>query len=302
MVKKIILDMDPGIDDALALVAACRWDKAQILGVSTVAGNLPLDTVTANASGILRVMQSSAQVYPGASMPLHGKLQDASDIHGAKGLGHWQVEPDSSRVSHGHAAQFIAETVRANPGQVTLVATGPLTNIALALDNHPEDMEKLAGLVFMGGALTVPGNVTPVAEYNIYADPAAAEIVLNSPLKPIMVGLDVTRQVCLKPEDVDRLARAGEVAQAVAAMASYYMENFAELPLHDPLALLAAVEPNLFQLDAAAVRVEARGELTRGQTIMDLDGSRNWPKNIAAALAVDARRCKEVLMDLWTRC
>lgn len=159
MVKKLIMDMDPGIDDALALLAACRSPQVELMGVSVVAGNLPLEIVTANASGILQLVGSSARVYKGASMPLYGKLYDAADIHGPQGLGYWQVEADPTCVAPEHAVQFIADTAGKYPREVTLVATGPLTNVALALEHYPEDMGKLAGLVLMGGAVTVPGNV-----------------------------------------------------------------------------------------------------------------------------------------------
>lgn len=302
MVKKLILDMDPGIDDALALLAACRWPQAELLGVSVVAGNLPLEVVSANASGILKMLGTKTQVYNGASMPLHGKLYPAADIHGVQGLGYWQVEADAQRVSSVHAARFLAETARKHPHQVTLVATAPLTNVALALEHHPRDMENLAGVVLMGGALAVPGNVTPAAEYNIYADPDAAELVFNSGLNVTMVGLDVTRKVYLDSRDMGDLSCRGKIAQAIVAMASYYLERFGQLPLHDPLAILAAVRPELFKFKEVAVRVETRGEHCRGQTIADWQGSHGWPKNVNVALGVDTQNCRELLLDLWTRC
>lgn len=302
MVTKLVLDMDPGIDDALALLAACCWPQVDLLGVSVVAGNLPLETVTANASGILRTVGAESQVYKGASMPLHGKLVDAADIHGAQGLGYWQIEADSQRISSLHAVQFLAETARKFPHAVTLVATGPLTNVALALEHHPKEMEMLAGVVLMGGALTVPGNVTPVAEYNIYADPDAAELVINSGLNLTMVGLDVTKKVFLESRDLEILSSLGEVGQAVAAMASYYLEKYPQLPLHDPLALLAAVRPELFEFQEVAVKIETRGEHCRGQTLVDWDGSHGWSKNVKVALGVDAQGCRELLMDLWGLC
>lgn len=301
MVNRLVLDMDPGIDDALALLAACRWPQVDLLGVSVVAGNLPLEVVSANASGILRALGAKSQVYKGASMPLHGKLHDAADIHGAQGLGYWQVEADAQRVSSVHAAKFLAETAQKYPHEVTLVATGPLTNVALALEHHPREMDNLAGVVLMGGALTAPGNVTPVAEYNIYADPDAAELVFNSGLNVTMVGLDITRQVFLDSRDIENLSSQGEVAEAVVAMASYYLERFEQLPLHDPLALFAAVRPDLFEFKRVAIRVEGRGEHCRGQTIADWEGAHSWAKNVNVALGVDAHNCRELLLDLWTR-
>lgn len=291
--------MDPGIDDALALIAACR-SAVEIMGVSVVAGNLPLETVTANASGILNFMGVETKVYKGAACPLYGKLEDAAAIHGPGGLGGWSVEPDRSRISQEHAVRFLAETARAHPGDVTLVTTGPLTNLAIALEYHRRDIESLAGVVFMGGALKVPGNVTPAAEYNIYADPDAAEIVFNSGLDLTMVGLDVTQMVCIDTRETKDLSKGSEAARAVAAMAGYYLETNPRLPLHDPLALLAAIEPGLFEFQKLPVRVETRGEFSRGRTIADF-GGKLWRENVNVALSVQADRCREILLDLWAR-
>ena len=293
--------MDPGIDDALALMAACNSKGVQVLGVTVLAGNLPLTTTTANASGILNFLGSSAGVYPGAAGPLYGQPKDAAAIHGPKGLGNWQVDSDPSRIYPKHAARFIAETASAHPGQVTLVATGPLTNLAIALEHHPAEIAQLAKIVFMGGALAVPGNVTPAAEFNIYADPDAAEAVFSSGLDLDMVGLDITQTVRLTAENLQTLAAAGPKAQAAAAMVQYYFDRHGEFPLHDPLALLAAIEPALFQFRHLPVRVETRGELTRGQTIADFAGNMDWDYKLNCALGVDHAQAKNQLMDLWTR-
>jgi len=298
---KLILDMDPGIDDALALMAACRSEFIEILGTTVVAGNLPLERVASNASGLLKHMGSNALVYKGASSPLYGQSQNAAEIHGLGGLGNWQIESDPARISSFHAVEFIAETARANPGQVTLVATGPLTNLALALEYHRQDMEQLAGVVFMGGALTVPGNVTPTAEFNIFSDPDAAQVVFNSGLNLTMVGLDVTQTVALNADDIVRLAAGNAYAQDVAAMAKYFLERHGELSLHDPLALMAALHPDLFEFKLLPVQVETRGQISRGQTVADFSRRQNWKENIRAALKVDKERCKAQLLDLWTR-
>lgn len=302
MVRKLILDMDPGVDDALALLAACRRSDVELMGVTVVAGNLPLETVAANASGLLSLLGSRAKVYKGAPGPLYGLLQDAADVHGPGGLGGWLVPADPSRIARMHAAQFIADTARAYPGQVTLVATGPLTNLALALEYHPGDMELLAEVVFMGGALRVPGNVTPTAEYNMFADPEAAEAVFYSGLKLTMVGLDVTRLSRLEPGDLQRLAAGTGNARAAAGMIQYFYDRHGEWPLHDPLTLTAALAPDVFTFQHLPVRIETRGDFSRGQTSADFDGSHDWPINIRAALGIDLERCRDILVDLWTRC
>ncbi|HOB34193.1 MAG: nucleoside hydrolase [Firmicutes bacterium] len=302
MVTKLILDVDPGIDAALALVTACCWDKAELLGVGAVAGARPLDEAVANAAGILKEMGCPAQVFPGASLPLHGKRQQASGLRGLGGLGHWRAAPDPDRVSPTHAALFIAQAARAHPGQVALVAAGPLTNVALALEYHPQDVAQLAALVLMGGVVNGGKTVTPAAEYNIFADAAAADIVLNSGLNTVVIGQDTAREVFLDAGDICRLAGGGKAARAVVALAGPWVRELSALPLHAPLALLAAVQPCLFAFGEAAVAVEARGDWTSGCILADWEGKHNWPNKVQIALQVDARRSKELLLDLWTRC
>lgn len=298
MVKKLILDTDPGIDDALALIAALRCQEAEVLGVSVVAGNLPLDTVSANASALLALLGSTARVYPGASGPLYGKLRDASDIHGPGGLGGWRLEPDSSRIAGCHAAEFMARTAAAFPGQVTLVTLGPLTNLALALEHHPREMRQLAAVVIMGGALRVPGNVTPTAEFNIWADADAAQLALNSGLDLTMVGLDVTQNMKLEPEDISSLAGGDAAAQGAAQMIEYIVRSEGEYPLHDPLAFTAAVLPELFVFETVPVTVETRGSLCRGQTIADYSGQGS-PGKVKVAREAAYSDCRDFLMNLW---
>jgi len=297
MVKKIILDTDPGIDDALALIAAVRCKDVDVLGVSVVAGNLPLDTVTKNTSAILAALNSPARVYPGASGPLYGKLQDASDIHGPGGLGGWRPPPDASRIDSCHGAEFIARTAAAFPGEVTLVTLGPLTNLALAAEHFPGDVEKLAAVVAMGGALGVPGNVTAVAEFNFWADADAAAMVLNSGLNLSLVGLNVTRDMVLEREDMLALTRGDAVAQGAARMIEYMVANEGEYPFHDPLALTAAIKPEFFTWDAVPVAVETRGNLCRGQIIPCKDGEQG--ACIKVATGADYRCCRGFLLDLW---
>lgn len=296
MVKRIIIDTDPGIDDALALIAAVRCKEAQMLGASVVAGNLPLDTVTKNASAILAALNSPVRVYPGARGPLYGMLQDASDIHGPGGLGGWRLSPDDGRIDSCHGAEFIAKTAAAFPGEVTLVTLGPLTNLALALEHFPGEVEKLAAVVMMGGALGVPGNVTAVAEFNIWADADAASLVINSGLNLSLVGLNVTRDMVLEQEEVLAMAGGDAVAQGAARMIQYIVVKEGEYPFHDPLALTAALKPEFFTWDTVPVTVETRG-MCRGQIIPCR--SREQGAKVSIATGADYRRCRDFLMGLW---
>lgn len=296
MVKKLILDTDPGIDDALAIIAACRCREAEILGVSTVAGNLSLDRVSANAAALLALLGSTARVYPGASGPLYGKFRGAESIHGSDGLGGWSLRPEPHRIEgHYHGAEFIARTAVAFPGQVTLVALGPLTNLALALAHHPRETRQLAAVVVMGGALWVPGNVTPVAEFNIWADPDAAELVFNSGLDITMVGLDVTQGMRLAPEDVSRLAQGDAVARGAAGMIDFIAGNLGTCSLHDPLAFTAALHPEFFRFKSVPVAIETHGSLCRGQTIAAGSG----PGGVKVATKAAYKECRDFLLNLW---
>lgn len=296
MVSKIIIDTDPGIDDALALLAACRCREVEIMGVSTVAGNLPLETVTANASAILAFCGSPARVYPGASAPLYGNLRDAAHIHGPGGLGGWDLAPDSGRVDRRHAAEFIAGTAADNPGQVTLVTLGPLTNLALALARYPRQVRELKRVVAMGGALAVPGNVTPVAEFNIWANPNTTQTMIKGGLDLSLVGLDVTRDMRLEDQAIARLEGGGPGARQAACLIRYIEKKEGAHPLHDPLAFTAAIHPEFFTFDLLPLAVEIGGDYCRGQTVPLREGQGYLLKGARRA---DYRKCQEFLLDLW---
>lgn len=298
MVKKLIIDCDPGIDDALALILAARTPDAQLLGLTTLAGNLPLSVTTGNATALARELglNPEIQVWPGAAGPLQQEFVDAGHIHGTRGLGNWQPGHDWSRIGLEHAASFIARQASLYPGEITLVATGPLTNVALLLEYHAQEALQLAEVVFMGGALRVPGNVTPQAEFNIWADPEAAAAVLSSSLPLKMVGLDVTRQVLLTKADLRRISKASVLGERAASMVEYYLDNLGVegCPLHDPLALMAALRPALFGFEELPVQVETGSSYSRGATVLHPGAP-----ELQAAMAVDREACREWLISVF---
>jgi inosine-uridine nucleoside N-ribohydrolase len=300
MAKKLIIDCDPGIDDALALILAARVPDAQLLGLTTLAGNLPLSVTTGNATALAREigLKPEILVWPGAAGPLQREFVDAGHIHGPRGLGNWHPEQDWSRVGLEHAVSFIARQASSYPGEITLVATGPLTNVALLLEYHAQEALHLAEVVFMGGALRVPGNVTPQAEFNIWADPEAAAAVLSSSLPLKMVGLDVTRQVLLTKSDLRRISKASILGVRAASMVEYYLDNLGVegCPLHDPLALMAALRPELFGFKELPVQVETSGCYSRGATIIH-PGAPGLP----AAMTVDREACREWLISVFSK-
>ena len=252
---QMIVDCDPGHDDAMALVVATR--HADVLGVTTVAGNAPLQSTTRNARIVLDLIGSNIPVHSGASRPLVAPPHDASHVHGKSGLDGADL-PEPSRGPDGeNAIEFIIETCRANEG-VWLVPIGPLTNIALALRAAPDLGSRIAGISLMGGGTF--GNVTAAAEFNVWADPEAADIVFRYGGKLMMSGLDVTHQLQATPS---RLARIRDMTGAA---------------VHDPCAVMALTHPHLFSISPEHVALESHGEHTRGMTLID---RRQYSKPVA---------------------
>ena len=274
MLIPIIMDADPGVDDALALILATRHPALDLLGVSVVCGNVGLQQAADNALKVLKLVgREDVPVFSGAGAPLVRALELADEVHGEGGLGGAELE-EADAMPAGDSVRFLIESLRERPGQVTLVATGPLTNLALAEKQAPGVLEMARRVLVMGGALEVPGNVTPTAEYNFYADPHAAQQVLNSKANLTLVPLDVTSQVSLGPDDFAGSAD-GEVgrfcARAAASIIDFERRTAGRelMHLHDPLALALAADPDLCRVEARHIEVETGGELTIGQVVDD---------------------------------
>jgi inosine-uridine nucleoside N-ribohydrolase len=268
----IILDCDPGHDDAIALVVAAR--HTNVLGITTVAGNAPLESTTHNAIVVRDLLGIDAPVHAGASRPLIAPPRHAGYVHGESGLDGAQLPPPSGPPASRDAIGFIIETVRNHSG-VWLVPTGPLTNIALALRSAPDIASRLAGISFMGGGLF--GNSTPVAEFNMWADPEAAAIVIGYGGPLVMAGLDVTHQFQATPDRIDEIRNLpGRLAAVLGDLMKFFSgtytsrhENMRGAAVHDPLAVMALTHPALFIKSFSHVAVETDGEHTRGMTVID---------------------------------
>ena len=261
--KKVIMDMDPGIDDALALMLALRSPEIRVLGITTVAGNAPLETTSANARRVLEHMGATlVPVAAGAARPLQRPLVDASDYHGPDGLGQCGLPPTTLPLHPSSAWDFVAELVLAQPGEITLVATGPLTNVALAFERYPKLPESLYRLVLMGGAYDLTpfgkGNTTPFAEFNIWEDPEAASMVFHSQVDIFAVGLDVSTDAasCLTAQHVKRLKSSNVPCGRLAAtLVDYVTQRHGRCELHDPLALTCVLDNSLFDFLSVPVEV-----------------------------------------------
>ena len=274
----MILDCDPGHDDALAILLAAQ--HAELLGVTTVSGNAPLSATTRNALLTLQLGAIDVPVHAGAAKPLVGEPSYAPDIHGESGLNGPTLPELTREPVSGDAVGFIVDTVRAID-DVWLVAVGPLTNVALALQAAPDIATKLAGISVMGGS-TGPGNRTPTAEFNIWADPEAAKVVFSSGARLVMCGLNLTHQFTLYEPDIAHIrGLGGPVPTFAAEMLDFYGHAYAdaffgrvECPLHDPCAVLAVTHPELLKVTPRHVAVETKGEYTRGMTVVDERGRR----------------------------
>lgn len=276
MTPAIVLDCDPGHDDALAILLAGR--TTELLGITVVSGNAPLEKTLRNALVTAQVAGLDVPVHAGAARPLVAEPRHAAFIHGDSGLDGPELPVLRRGAASAEAVRFLIDTARSRD-DLWLVATGPLTNVALALREAPDVAGRLRGISLMGGA-SGPGNASAAAEFNILADPEAAAIVFTSGARLVMAGLGVTHQFMIDAQRRERLAALGtDAARFAAALLHFYGDAYARAfggdpqgPLHDPCAVLALTHPELFASEERHVVVETRGEHTRGMTVVDRRG------------------------------
>ena len=294
--RKIIIDTDPGQDDAGAIMLAAASPELEILALTAVAGNVPLELTRRNARLILDICgRSDIPVYAGAEKPLERDLVTAEKVHGKTGIDGIDIYEPPVPLADGHAVDFIIKAIRDNEeGAITLCPLGPLTNIAMALQKAPDIAERVGEIVLMGGGFFEGGNITPTAEFNIYVDPEAAEIVFASGIKIIMMPLDVTHKVLTRKDRIARLrAEGGKPAGIMADMLEYF-ERFDEQkygtdggPLHDPTVIAYLLKPELFSGRECNVEIETKSELTLGMTVIDWWRVTNRKKNVLVIKDVD---------------
>ncbi|MCS3831985.1 pyrimidine-specific ribonucleoside hydrolase [Aeromonas veronii] len=295
MALPIILDCDPGHDDAIALILALASPELKVLAVTTSAGNQTPDKTLNNALRILTLLgRDDIPVAAGAPKPLARELIIADNVHGESGLDGPKLPDPAFAPQAMTGIELMARCLRESAEPVTLVPTGPLTNIALLLAAHPELKSKIARIVLMGGAAGA-GNWTPAAEFNIYVDPEAADMVFKSGIPITMCGLDVTHEAQVMDEDIERMrAITNPVAQCVAGLLDFFMIyhrdpkwGFAGAPLHDPCTIAWLLNPALFYGVECRVDIETRGEHTVGMTVVDRYGLTGKPANALVLLGLD---------------
>lgn len=278
MSRKIIIDTDPGQDDAVAILLALASPELEVLGITCVAGNVPLHHTSRNARVICELAErSDIKIFAGCDRPMARDLVTAEYVHGKTGLDGITLPDPEMALQDQHGVDFLIETLRAEPaGSVTLVPIGPLTNIATAMERAPDIVERIGEIVLMGGAYFEVGNVTPAAEFNIYVDPQAADIVFRSQVKLTVMPLDVTHKALTTRPRIEAFrALPGRVGPAVASWTDFFerfdMEKYGSdgAPLHDPCTIAYLIDPTLFTGREINVEIETQSELTLGMTVAD---------------------------------
>ena len=311
MARKIIIDCDPGQDDAVALLLAMASpDELEILAVTTVAGNVPLDLTQRNARMICDIAdRRDVPVFAGCDRPIEFEPITAEYIHGDTGIDGLDVFEPETPLQPEHAVDFIMEALAAaDPGSVTLVPTGPMTNIGTAIQQRPVIVDGIAEVVAMGGAMREGGNRSPSAEFNVLADPHAAEIVYNCGRPVTAMGLDVTHQVISTRDRVERIRAIGNpVAEAAAGMLGFFHRYDTNkygsegAPLHDPCTIAWLLRPELFATRRCNVSVEKESALTLGHTAVDFWHVTDRPPNVDWAYEVEADGFYELLLERLAR-
>ncbi|QJD16053.1 nucleoside hydrolase [Paracoccus sanguinis] len=305
MAQKIIIDTDPGQDDAVAILLALASPELEVLGITAVAGNVPLPLTLRNARAICELAgRPDLPVYAGCDAPLEGRLVTAENVHGATGLDGITLPEPTMPVQDRHAVDFLVETLRREPaGTVTLVPIGPLTNIAAAFRQAPDVIARVGRIVMMGGAYFEVGNVTPAAEFNIFVDPLAAAEVFAAGADLVVVPLDVTHRALTSRAWVEGMRASGRVGEVVASWTDFF-ERYDRAkyghdgaPLHDPCAVAYLIAPELFSGRRINVEIETEGRFTRGMTVADWWGVSGRPANALFIRDLDAPRFFDLLTE-----
>lgn len=307
MTVPVLIDCDPGHDDAIAILLALASPEIELLGISTVAGNSPLPNTTKNALKVLELTgRTEVQVAAGAARPLYRDLQTAAHVHGASGLDGPVLPDPKIRPAPLHAVDFLAEKILSASNPVTLIPVGPLTNVALLLNRYPEVIGNLDRIVLMGGAFEV-GNITPAAEFNIYVDPEAAHRVFHSGVPVTMIGLEVTHKALLNATHAEHLRNVGTSGRFVAELLDFFIANYPRhfegsraVPIHDAVAVASVLWPDLVDTIMCFATIETQSDLCRGRTVVDRWHVTGKEPNAAIGVAIDGERFARLLIERIT--
>jgi inosine-uridine nucleoside N-ribohydrolase len=305
MSKRILIDTDPGIDDSLAILLALASPEVKVEGITTIHGNCSVDQATVNALSILELAKvGDIAVAKGFPIPLVQPSLLAAETHGDSGLGYAKLPKPRGRPEVRKGSDFLIEKIMSNPGELTLVAIGPLTNVAFAIRQEPRIINAVKEVIVMGGTIRYPGNASPLAEYNVFVDPHAAHMVYHSGMPITLVPLDVTYQCILTQEDVKRLQKKpSPISRFIDDSTRFYMEfhdeyqKIAGCAINDPLALALTFEPELCDYQELYIDVDISGGVSMGKTFADFHGLTKQPANMKIALGVRAQDFMELFLE-----
>ena len=293
MTIRIIIDTDPGVDDALTFLLALASPEIKLEALTTTQGNVTLDKATRNALSILELCRANhIPVAVGSMYPLVQPLRASASVHGESGIGNAQLPTPQTHPVTAHAVDFLIETILAEPNEISIFPIGPLTNIAMAIRKEPKFAKAVRELVVMGGAIQENGNMTPQAEFNIFVDPHAAHIVFHSGMPITLIPLDVTHKCLLRQEHVERLLKiASPISRFIRDAMEVYLKasharGFQGSALHDPLTLAAIIAPDLLTLKEFYVDVDISGGVSMGKTFADIFNVMKKPTNMQVAMNV----------------
>lgn len=300
---KIILDCDPGHDDAVAITMACKHPKIDLLGITVVAGNQTLEKTSRNALNLVQYLGTQVPVYAGCGRPMIREKIVAADIHGTTGLDGPVFPPLERSLEPEHAVNFIIRILMESDGDITMVTTGPMTNLAMAIRMEPRIVDKIRRIVLMGGSYT-NGNVTPAAEFNIIADADAAYVCFTAGRPITMIGLDVTRKVLCYPNIVERMGKVGNKAsQLFVDLMAHFCKSQKEVfgweggPLHDPCTIAWLIDPTVITTKPMNAQVDIRSTSSYGRTNCDFFGYQKLPATADVAVDVDVEKFWNIVED-----
>ena len=305
MTKHIILDTDPGIDDSLAILLALASPEVILDGISTIHGNASAAQVTTNALSVLELAKASQiPVYKGCELPLVQPSLLAPETHGEQGIGYAKLSAPQTKPQIQKGSDFLIQKIMSNPGEITLVCIGPLTNVALAIRQEPRIVENVKEVFIMGGAIRHEGNTTPLAEFNTYVDPHAAHIVFHSGMPITLTPLDVTYQCIFLKDDLNRLLKVDSpITKFIADATRFYMEYHDEYQkidgcvINDPMTLALTFMPEICDYQELYVDVDLSGGVSMGNTFADFYKMTNKPANMKVALGVKPRDFMEMFLE-----
>lgn len=301
--RKIILDCDPGHDDAVAIILAAKNPNLELLGITVVAGNQTLENTQRNALRLVQHLDLNIPVYAGCGQPMVRDKVIAGDIHGETGLDGPVFEELNREIEADHAVNYIIKTLMNSPEKITMVTTGPMTNLGMALRMEPKILDKIQEIVFMGGSYA-NGNVTPAAEFNILADAEAAHVCISSGLPITMVGLDVTRKALCYPQIVERMRKVGNKASVLFAdLMAFFCKTQKEVygweggPLHDPITIAYLIDPTVLTTKPMNVTVDTSSSQSYGRTNCDYFDYMKKEPNVNVGIDIDVEKFWDIVED-----